>query len=202
MNDQRDAAASSRRLRSDARRSVEAIIDAARAVLAERPDATMEEIASVAGVTRQTIYAHFPSRDALIAAILEVAGVEILAAMDAADLDSRTPPEALSAFLDIGWQLLRRHYPLLLDSPGAHTLVVKENPQHTVSTRLEQIIRRGQRTGDFDRALPASWLAAAILGLGHTAAEQVAGRRLTTRRAKATLRESALRLCGATDTHH
>src|SRR5262249_30502191 len=114
--------------------------------------------------------------------------------------DARTPPEALSAFLEIGWQQLRRLYPLLLDSPDAHTLVVRENPHHAVSTRLEQIIRRGQRTGDFDRALPASWLAAAILGLGHTAAEQVAARRLTTRRATATLRESALRLCGASDT--
>ncbi len=201
MNDQRKAAESPRRRRSDAQRSVEAIVDAAHTVLGERPDATMEEIATAAGVTRQTIYAHFPSRDALVAAILESAAVEVLATMDDAELDARTPPEALSAFLDIGWQLLRRHYPLLMHSPAAHTLVATENPQHALSTRLEQIIRRGQRTGDFDRALPASWLTAAILGLGHTAAEQVAGRHLTTRRATATLRESALRLCGSTDTH-
>jgi AcrR family transcriptional regulator len=202
MDDQLTAAAPPRRRRSDARRNVEAIVDAARAVLGERPHASMEEIATAAGVTRQTIYAHFPSRDALIAAILEIAGVELVSALDNADLDSRTPPEALSGFLDIGWQLLRRHYPLLLDTPNAHTLVVRENPNHAVSTRLEQIIRRGQRTGDFDRTLPASWLAAAILGLGHTAAEQVDSRGLTTRRAGAVLRESALRLCGATITQH
>jgi AcrR family transcriptional regulator len=202
MDDHHSATASPRRRRSDARRSEEAIIDAARTVLGESPSASMEEIATVAGVTRQTIYAHFPSRDALIAAILEIGVGEILAAMDTADLDARTPPDALSAFLDIGWKLLRRYYPLLLDSPDAHTLVVRETPQDPVSARLEQIIRRGQRTGDFDRSLPSTWLTAAILGLGHTAAEQVDSRRLTTRRAAATLRESALRLCGAADTQH
>ena len=194
--------APSRRRRADARRSVEAIVDAARSLLGERADASMEEIATVAGVTRQTVYAHFPSRHTLVAAVLDAAGGEVLSAIQAAELDARIPTEALTGFLDIGWQLLRRYYPLLLDSPAAHARLVRENPHHTVTTQLEQIIRRGQHTGDFDRALPATWLAAAILGLGHTAAEQVANGQLSSRKAAATLRQSALRLCGATDSHH
>lgn len=196
MDDLLDAARSRRR-RADARRSVEAIVDAARRVLGERADASVEEIAALAGVTRQTVYAHFPSRDALVGAVLDAAGREVLAAVDAAQLDARTPSEALTGFLDLGWQLLRRYYPLLLDSPIAHTRVVRNNPHHAVTTRLEQIIRRGQQAGDFDRALPAPWLAAAILGLGHTAADQVASGQLTSRKAVTTLRQSALRLCGA-----
>ena len=63
---------------------------------------------------------------------------------------------------------------------------------------LERLIRRGQRTGDFDRALNAAWLAAAIVGLIHAAAGQVAAGRLTTNAAPAMLLESTLRLCGAT----
>ena len=63
---------------------------------------------------------------------------------------------------------------------------------------LERIIRRGQRSGDFDRTLPAGWLAAATFGLGHTAAELVAGGDLDVTRAAALLEVSVLRLYGVT----
>src|SRR5690242_10758126 len=109
-----ESAPPTRRRRSDARRSVEAILGAARTVLGERPDASMEEIAGAAGLTRQTVYAHFPSRDALVAALVEAARVRGLAAVDAADLDAAPPVDALRSFLDISWQLLR-DFPLLLD---------------------------------------------------------------------------------------
>jgi hypothetical protein len=61
---------------------------------------------------------------------------------------------------------------------------------------LERIIRRGQRSGDFDRSLPAGWLAAATFGLGHTAAELVAGGALDVRSAATLLETSVLRLYG------
>lgn len=206
MVDRLDAAvphtARPRRRRSDARRSIDAILNAARTVVGERPDASMEDIATTAGVTRQTVYAHFPSRDALIVALIDAAEAETLAAMDAARLDAAPPADALGQFLDIGWQLIRR-YPLLLDPtltriPRADG----DNPHHAVTARLERLIRRGQRTGDFDQSLPAGWLADAILGLGHTAAEQVAARHLTTSEASTMLLESTLRLCGATHASH
>jgi hypothetical protein len=60
-----------------------------------------------------------------------------------------------------------------------------------------QIIRRGQRAGDFDATVPAAWLAVAIVGLVRTAAEQVAAGRLTTSKAAALALDSTLRLCGA-----
>src|SRR6266699_100126 len=112
MADTLDTAPPPRR-RSDARRSIDALSGAARTVLGERPDASMEEIAVAAGVTRQTVYAHHPARDALIAALLRAAGTETLAAIDAARLDTAPPADALRQFLDIGWQLIRRN-PFLL----------------------------------------------------------------------------------------
>jgi AcrR family transcriptional regulator len=197
MADTLDTAPPPRRRRSDARRSIDAIIGAARTVLGERPDASMEDIAAAAGVTRQTVYAHFPSRDALIAALLHATAAEIITAIDATHLDTAPPADALREFLDICWQLVRR-YPLLLDptltrtSPPAGDAV-----HHAAAVRLEQLIRRGQRAGDFDRTLSATWLAVAILELIHIATEQVAAGRLTTSTAAPTLLESALRLCGA-----
>jgi AcrR family transcriptional regulator len=196
MTDELDTATPARRRRADARRSVDAILSAARSVLGERPDASMEDIATAAGVTRQTVYAHFPSRDALVDALLHAVGAETVATIDAARLDTVPPADALRQFLDIGWQLIRGHPHLL--GPALTQNPPGSNDSHEAGTaRLEQIIRRGQRTGDFDRALPAAWLTAAILGLFGTAAEQVAAGRLTTSRAAAMVLDSALRLCGA-----
>jgi AcrR family transcriptional regulator len=198
MADMLDAALPTRRRRSDARRSIDAIHNAARTVLGEQPDASMEDIATAAGVTRQTVYAHFPSRDALIVALIEAARAEGLAAIDAARVDTAPPVDAIAHFLDISWQLLRR-YPLLFDPALNRTPRLDGSDPRLAATQLEQLIRRGQRAGDFDRALSASWVAAAILALGHTAAEQVAAGRLTTSQAAAMLLDSTLRLCCATD---
>lgn len=187
-----------RRRRSDARRSIDAILDAARIVLGERFDASMEEVATRAGVTRQTVYAHFPSRDALIAALIEAAAAEYLGALDAAGLDTAPPADALAQFLDIGWGLLRR-YPLLFNPTAAQIRPNSNDPHDAVPPRLERLIRRGQRRGDFDRSLSAAWLVAAVIGLQHAAAAEVAAGRLTTRKAADLCRESTLRLCGSGD---
>jgi AcrR family transcriptional regulator len=199
MADTLDTAPPPRRRRSDARRSIDAILNAASTVLGERPDASMEDIAAAAGVTRQTVYVHFPSRDALIAALIQTAGAGTLAAIDTARLDTAPPADALRQFLDICWELMRR-YPFLLDPALARAAQPEGDAAHHAGTaRLEQIIRRGQRTGDFDRSLSAPWLAAAVLGLVHTAVGQVTASRLTPSEAAAMLRESSLRLCGAAD---
>jgi AcrR family transcriptional regulator len=197
MADTIDTAAPPRRRRSDARRSIDAIVGAARTVLGDRPDASMEDIAAAAGVARQTVYAHFPSRDALVAALIHAAGAEILAAIDATSLDTAPPADALRQFLDVCWEFLRR-YPLLLDPALTRIHQADGDAVHDAATaRLEQLIRRGQRGGDFDRTLSAAWLAAAILGLVHTATEQVAAGSLSTSEAAAVGLESTLRLCGA-----
>jgi len=39
-----------------------------------------------------------------------------------------------------------------------------------VADRIAQVIRRGQRTGEFDDELDAEWLAAAVIALAHSAA--------------------------------
>jgi AcrR family transcriptional regulator len=197
MADTLNTALPARRLRSDARRSIEAILNAARAMLGERPDASMEDIAAAAGVSRQTVYAHFPSRDALIGGLLHVVGAETVAAMDAAGLDTAPPAEALRRYLDIGWQLIGGNAFLL-----GPALAQSPHPGHAADhqagiARLEQIIRRGQLTGDFDGALPAAWLTVAVVGLVRSAAEQFAAGQLAAGEAAPMVLESALRLCGA-----
>ncbi|MFJ8010354.1 TetR/AcrR family transcriptional regulator [Streptomyces fagopyri] len=195
MVDSHDTATPPRRRRSDARRSIDAILNAARVVLGERPDASMDDIAATAGVTRQTVYAHFPSRDALVAALIEAAAAEYAALLDDAGLDTAPPADALARFLDAGWRFLDR-YPLLLNANAAPIPRPYNDPHDVVPPRLERFIRRGQRAGDFDASLPAGWLAAAVIGLQHAAAAEVSAERLTSVRAAALCLESAQRLCG------
>lgn len=193
MGDPLEIVATTRR-RADARRSIGAILSAARIVLGERPDASVEEIAIAAGVSRQTVYAHFPSREALIKALVQAAGDEALVAIDAARLDTVAPADALRQFLDVGWELIRRNPHLLL--PALSGNPPGRGESHDAGTaRLEQIIRRGQHSGDFDPSPPATWLTAAVIGLFRAASEQVAAGRLTTGRAAALVLDSALRLC-------
>jgi AcrR family transcriptional regulator len=194
MADRPEAEPRARRRRADAQRSIDAIVGAARAMLVERPDASVEEIAEAAGVSRQTVYAHFSSREVLIAAVINDERASRLAALVDARLDRVAPVDAVRGFLDISWQLVDR-FPLLLDPALARTPDPDgEDPHRPVAVVLERIIRRGQRSGDFDPTVPAGWLAAATFGLGHAAAELVASGALDVRRAATLLEASVLRL--------
>ena len=57
--------------RSDALKNREGILQAAHAVLAEAPDASLNSIAKRAGIGAGTLYRHFPTRDALILAVYQ-----------------------------------------------------------------------------------------------------------------------------------
>ncbi|HVX45028.1 MAG TPA: TetR/AcrR family transcriptional regulator [Mycobacteriales bacterium] len=184
-----DLAGGSPRRRADAQRSVERILDAALSLLAERPDVSMDLIARTAGVTRPTVYAHFPSRPDLIAAVVDRITAEAVSAIDAAGLDELPAIDGVLSLVEIGWQLFER-YPGLLQIPGP-----TEDARHDpIVERLAAIIDRGRRSGEIDRTLPARWLVAAVMALGHAAGEQVGAGRMSHAKALAALRTSLVRL--------
>jgi serine phosphatase RsbU (regulator of sigma subunit) len=57
--------------RSDARENRERILEAASRLLAQSPTATLADVAAAAGISRSTLYRHFPGREGLIAALRE-----------------------------------------------------------------------------------------------------------------------------------
>ncbi|MBN6036468.1 TetR/AcrR family transcriptional regulator [Amycolatopsis sp. 195334CR] len=180
-----------RRRRADAERSAHAILAAASQVLGARPDASVEEIAEAAGVSRQTVYAHFPSREALAAAVVERVTAEAVAAMDAAKLDEGPAADAILRLFDASWRTFER-YPRLPAIAGAD-----EQDHGTVLDRLDRVIRRGQEAGEFSRDQSPAWLAAAVVALGHAAGAEVGAGRMTAENATAAVRHSLLRVLGA-----
>lgn len=184
-----------RKRRADAQRSSASIVGAAVQVLNDDPDASMEAIARAAGVTRQTVYAHFPSREHLLRALLDHVTAEVVAEIDAADIDSGPAMDALFRLLEASDRSAGR-YPLLLQTLGAMRLDQSADAQlHApVAERLGRILRRGQEAGEFDGRLSTDWLIAATINLGHAAGEAVGDGRLSKSEADDALRTSLLRI--------
>jgi AcrR family transcriptional regulator len=86
-------------LRVDARRNYERLLTAAHTVFVEQgTGASLEEVARRAGVGIGTLYRHFPTRDALLEALMN-AGFEMLRQKAEALLESDTPRAALAEWL-------------------------------------------------------------------------------------------------------
>jgi AcrR family transcriptional regulator len=94
-----DGEAAPRRRRADARRNVDALVEAARTVFATSGvDAPAKEITDLAGVGVGTLYRHFPQRSDLVKAVVE-SGIDAVA--DAGpDLSAGyEPAEALTKWI-------------------------------------------------------------------------------------------------------
>jgi len=155
----------------------------------------MEQIAAAAGVARQTVYAHYPSREALLDAVLERITAEVIAVLDALDLDTGPAPTALGRWVDASWGLLDR-YPLLLNGSLPVGGQADEHERHMpIIERLVVLVLRGQASGEFDPDVPATWLVSAIIALGHAAGQEVGAGRMNAHDAGGAFRDSSLRLC-------
>lgn len=88
-----------RPLRADAKRNLELLIAAAEAEFTEHgADASLEDIAKRAGVGIGTLYRNFPTRDDLIARVLQ-AGIDAILARANELMTSKHPGEAVAIWL-------------------------------------------------------------------------------------------------------
>src|SRR5919201_5514999 len=95
--------------RATAERNVEAILDAAEALLARGAAASTSAVAAEAGVSRVTVYAHFPTREALLEAVVERVVHRATAAIDAVAIEEGAPLEALERLVGAAWGELERN---------------------------------------------------------------------------------------------
>ncbi|SFB05353.1 transcriptional regulator, TetR family [Amycolatopsis marina] len=185
-----------RRRRTDADRSAAAILRAATEAFATQPNASVEDIATAAGVSRQTVYAHFKTREMLVHAVIDDVAATAVAEMADANLDEGPAADALLRLLDASWRTLQP-YPLLLTLATSTVGSEADGNRHAaVFDHLGRVLARGQESGEFSREVSAAWLATAIVALGHAAGNEVAAGRMTLPDATAELAGSVLRLCG------
>ena len=164
-----------KRRRADADRSVAAILDAALEALAGDPDSSMSEIARRAGVVRATIYVHFPTRTALLDAVMEHAVEQVAEATKGAEPERGEPIEALERVLRATWQELARFHALLAINTARLPAEELHRRHLPVLNQLEPLIRRGQKKGVFRSDLPVAWHLAVIRAIVHTASREIQG---------------------------
>jgi len=145
-----------RRVRADARRNVDALLQAAKAVFASSGvDAPVREIAEKAGVGIGTVYRHFPERSDLVAA---VSRREIDACADAAQIlaAEHEPFEALAKWVQryAAFIVTKRGLAKVLHSgdPAFDTLPAyfDQRLRPALLTLLKAAVAAGQVRGDVD----------------------------------------------------
>ena len=188
---QADASVPKRR-RADAERSIAAITNAALEALASDPDASMAEIARRAGVVRATIYMHFPTREALLDAVMEQATGQVADAIRNAEPERGEPKEALQRVLLATWRQLSQFHNIL--QININRLSVKElRRRHLpMTTQIVPLLERGQQEGVFRSDVSAEWLIAVVRAIVHVASTELQAGRLSQADVERTMLTTAL----------
>lgn len=165
-------AAQPRPLRADARRNRERVLAAADAVFAELgPAASTEEVARRADVSIGTVFRHFPTKDALIEAV--VVGRLTALALEAEQLRHET--DADSAFLTFArrWVELsasKHRFAVALARSGADVGTIS-SANTEAGRRLHEavaaLLTHAQRSGSIRQDLTAAEAIAILVGTSH-----------------------------------
>jgi AcrR family transcriptional regulator len=156
-----------------------ALIDAGRALFAERgyAGAGREEIVERAGVTRGAMYHHFHSKEALFQAVYETVEQELCAAIETSAMASRDPIEQLRlgarAFLDAAATGEVRRI-VLLDAPAVLPVDVRRRLTEQYGLGM---VRHALRIADAAGRLtvgPVDALAQVVMAVLHEAATSIA----------------------------
>jgi TetR/AcrR family transcriptional repressor of mexCD-oprJ operon len=139
--------------------TVVVIIDTAARLLAARQNASIAEIADAAGVSRGTIYRHFPTRAALLRTLADSARTEAKQRLQDANLES-VPIEDGIARTARALVTVANHYPAALQDP---TILGTRNP--AIQDPLTTLLRRGQADGRLRSDVPLDCLLESLLAL-------------------------------------
>ena len=177
--------------RADARRNIEAILDAAALCLSRDADASIAEIAQAAGVGRVTLYGHFASRAQLIDAVVARAIEEGDESLEALDL-SGDPRAALVRLIGASWLTLVQIGSLVTAAETALAPERMRELHQRPASRVEWLVERGRAEGVFRTDLPTPWLVGTLHRVMHGAAEEIRAGRLASEDAAAVIAATVL----------
>ncbi len=161
-----------RKPRADAQRNRERILEVAKEAFTRfGASASLDDIATQAGVGPGTLYRHFPSREELLHAVYR-SGLEKLAAAAPKFAETLPPVEALRAWLLLFVEGIAAKQ---LIAPAVNTLVgdpkkVFESSYAQVQEALRDLVKRAIRSGDIRKDLDPLDLLRALVGVANLAA--------------------------------
>lgn len=186
-----------RSARADARRNAGLLLDAAAELLTADPLVSLDLVAARAGVSRTTLYHHFPRREALLDALTDRSISDVCAALKSARSTEGAAAEAMDRALKTTWQVIGRYRGLVLINPRR---LGRDELRRRLEPALEPVrslIVRGQRSGVFDTELTPDWLLGLLTDMIHAASAQVSAGTMDTTTAEQALLRSASAVLGA-----
>ena len=166
-----------RPLRADARRNREKLVAAAAAAFAEGGlDAQVEDIARRAGVGVGTLYRHFPTKDALVAALAEEHFDRLADTVEAA---LEQPGDGWETFTATIWRIAETVAADVAwcEIVGGHPTAVQDasRGQHRLAAATSALLHRAQASGTMRADVTFTDVSTIMCGFGHIAAAQRAG---------------------------
>jgi AcrR family transcriptional regulator len=157
-----------RKPRVDAERNRERLLATAKATFSKKgTSASLEEIARETGVGIGTLYRHFPTRDALVAAVYRNETEQLA---DAAEtLSTAHPPlQALELWLNlfVDYMATKRGLYALLDSLAGGTSVLYADSTKQMTSALRLLVDRAVTSGVAKVEIDALDLLRAVAGVG------------------------------------
>jgi TetR/AcrR family transcriptional repressor of mexCD-oprJ operon len=171
-----------------AKRNADAILDAAERVLGRGEAASISAVAAEAGLSRVTVYAHYPDRQRLIEALVARAIGHATGAIEAADPDHGPADEALERVLAASWEAIGRNEEIARAAIARLSPDAMRRSHEAVRGRVRRVVDRGRKEGTFRTDVPAGWLVTAYFALVHAAREEMAAGELDAEAALAALR--------------
>lgn len=166
------------RRRIIADRNVTAILDAAERLVQGRAPVTVAGVATAAGVSRVTVYAHFATTEALLEAVVERAIKQFAEALAAARPGEGPPADALDRLLSSGWEELGRHAGMAEAASAMLSAAAMARSHALAHSALAELLERGRADGSFRADVPVSWLVTCCFALIHGCADEVRAGRL------------------------
>ena len=164
--------------RATAERNVAAILDAAAELLSQQEPASIAAVAAQAGVSRVTVYAHFPTWETLLEAVVERAVGHTTAVLAAADLEAGPPMEALRRLLAADWEEVGQHAAMAEAAARWLSAEAMGRSHQAAFGPVGALAERGQADGSFRADVPGSWLVSSLFALIHACAGEVRAGRL------------------------
>jgi AcrR family transcriptional regulator len=160
-----------RKPRADAQRNRERILEVAKlAFTRSGANASLDDIASEAGVGPGTLYRHFPTREELLQAVYR-SEMEKLAAMERKFAQTMPPLEALRAWLLLFVDAIETKQ---IIAPALNTLIGDPKKVFAASYALMQeairaLVQRAIKSGDIRKDVEPMDLLRALVGVAHVA---------------------------------
>ncbi|WP_017572091.1 TetR/AcrR family transcriptional regulator [Nocardiopsis halotolerans] len=143
------------RLRADAERTVQTILESAERVLSRNPTVSMEQIAEAAGVARSTVHRRFTTREALLEALTEWASRQFANAVEASNPET-TPPMVALYVVTANVLRVKASWGFAMSRPVAEGSVTSEI-HADVSRRCVDLFERCKLAGVMREDVDTEW---------------------------------------------